>query len=572
VDVLNRLSMLSYEQSADTTLLYADQAKSIARRIGYAQGLADATNNLGVYFEINGNFALSLKYFGDAHQQYIRLRDSANMVQTLMNIAEVYNSNGDTARSVAGFRQAMAIGAGLRNDSIMSLVIYNYLQEYPGQFAPDSMDWFISRSAAIANKYKDIRVLLALGQLRADRLLQAGNREAAVALLEKTLDEGRRQRLYFMCLDILDELGDLYTKTDSARALAYYRQELSIIAERGYTSNALDVNTRLYHFYLDRKDTVTANRYAATIAELYEQKQTLDNQSGVDYITYALKDQQLETAREREEYNRWLSRLEGVACFLIVVICYMLWRNARRGRAQYRKLASTTAALETSNQDYARLIRVVAHDLRNPIGAIFSISEYMSREDDLSEETRQWIQLIENGSSRCLQLITELLRADFEITEATLHKVAVDLPELLRQTVQMLEYRAAAKRQRLETGFASLPVVLADTDKLTRVIDNLVVNAIKFSPENATIRIAAEATPTEVTISVSDQGIGIPPEIAASLFEPFRENTKRAGTAGEQSFGLGLYICRQIVEAHHGRIWFESQPGQGSTFYVAMPH
>jgi signal transduction histidine kinase len=80
----------------------------------------------------------------------------------------------------------------------------------------------------------------------------------------------------------------------------------------------------------------------------------------------------------------------------------------------------------------------------------------------------------------------------------------------------------------------------------------------------------AEETQTGITISVHDNGVGIPPEIAGKLFEPFESSIKRKGTSGEQSFGLGLYICRQIIEAHKGRIWFESHPGQGSTFFIAL--
>jgi signal transduction histidine kinase len=114
-------------------------------------------------------------------------------------------------------------------------------------------------------------------------------------------------------------------------------------------------------------------------------------------------------------------------------------------------------------------------------------------------------------------------------------------------------------------------IIPADREKLTRALDNLVVNAIKFSPEGSTVKIITAETPTGIVISVQDNGIGIPPELADKLFEPFESTIKRKGTSGEQSFGLGLYICRQIIEAHGGRIWFESHPGQGSTFFISLP-
>jgi signal transduction histidine kinase len=236
---------------------------------------------------------------------------------------------------------------------------------------------------------------------------------------------------------------------------------------------------------------------------------------------------------------------------------------------QYKKLGATTAALENSNKNYARLIRVVAHDLRNPIGAINSITG-LRMNSDSSAKDKEWIQLVEKASKRCLQLITELLETDFEIGEETLHKESVDVADLLQQTVQLLAYRAAEKKQQLVTQEGRGLVIQADREKLARVLDNLLVNAIKFSPEGATVKIIQEETEAGITISVHDNGVGIPPEIADKLFEPFESGIKRKGTSGERSFGLGLYICRQIIAAHRGRIWFESHPGQGSTFFISL--
>src|ERR1700748_2766729 len=120
VDALNRISMLSYEQNLDTTLLYANKAREIARRINYIKGIADATNNLAVYFDINGNAELALRYYSDAHQQYTTLGDSSNLLQTLMNIAMVYNTKGNDEKAMDHYRRAMALGSTLRQDSIMS--------------------------------------------------------------------------------------------------------------------------------------------------------------------------------------------------------------------------------------------------------------------------------------------------------------------------------------------------------------------------------------------------------------------------------------------------------------------
>ena len=576
VDALNRIGMLSYEQNVDTTLFYANKAREIARRINYTKGIADATNNLAVYFDINGNAELALRYYSDAHQQYITLGDSSNLVQTLMNIAMVYNTKGNDEKAMDHYRKAMALGSTLRQDSIMSIVIYNFLLQYPQHFATDSVDQYIEKTVRIAQKYHDIRLLLAIEQLKAHRYMQQGQRAAGIRLLEHALAGGIRQKLFFMSMDILGELGDLYSETDSTKAVAYYRQALNITKEKNYGSYEMAINNKLYDFYMARKDKETAYEYSTALVQLYRKKQEIDNQSGIDYITYAIKDQQLGTIRAKTVYADRLLWLEGIACILAAVIIFMLWRNGRQNKRihatleeQYKKLGGTTMALENSNKNYARLIRVVAHDLRNPIGAINSITGLMMNSNSPAQD-KESLQLVEKASKRCLQLITELLETDFEIREETLQKESVDVADLLQQAAQLLAYRAAEKKQRLVTQEGSSPVIRADRDKLARVLDNLVVNAIKFSPEGATVKLILEETEAGITISVHDDGVGIPPEIAAKLFEPFENSVKRKGTSGERSFGLGLYICRQIVVAHRGRIWFESHPGRGSTFFVSL--
>ena len=96
------------------------------------------------------------------------------------------------------------------------------------------------------------------------------------------------------------------------------------------------------------------------------------------------------------------------------------------------------------------------------------------------------------------------------------------------------------------------------------------MNAIKFSPRGGKIQIRMKRSPQGIMLTVKDHGIGIPAELSSRIFDLFT-SAKRAGTAGEQPFGLGLYISKQIIEAHHGRIWFESGPTEGTQFFILLP-
>ncbi len=145
----------------------------------------------------------------------------------------------------------------------------------------------------------------------------------------------------------------------------------------------------------------------------------------------------------------------------------------------------------------------------------------------------------------------------------------IDMETALRYCVQLLQFKATAKQQRIVLH--TLPAtVRADREKVWRVLSNLITNAIKFSRAGAEILVDMSLVGDRVQIWVKDQGIGIPEDMGEKIFDLFTP-AKREGTAGEESFGLGLGISRQIIEAHGGRIWYESEIGQGTTFYVELP-
>ena len=237
---------------------------------------------------------------------------------------------------------------------------------------------------------------------------------------------------------------------------------------------------------------------------------------------------------------------------------------------QFRQLESTTEALELSNQNYAKVIKIVAHDLRNPIGAINGLSTLMQDDNLSSEERKEFVKLIYESSNSCIKLIGDLLSTDFNFKESELRKERINLNPLLQQVVTLLTFRANEKKQQLILKQNAPIEIFADRDRLLRVINNLVVNAIKFSPIGESIEIATEQTGEGTIISVKDNGMGIPAEATTKIFDPFT-TSKRPGTAGEQPFGLGLYISKQIIEAHHGKIWFESEAGKGTTLFVLLP-
>jgi signal transduction histidine kinase len=166
-----------------------------------------------------------------------------------------------------------------------------------------------------------------------------------------------------------------------------------------------------------------------------------------------------------------------------------------------------------------------------------------------------------------LELITDLLHV--QTSPGPLQGEQLDLEELLQYCVTLLQHKASEKQQQIVLH--SMPATITgDREKLWRVFSNLIGNAIKFSAERGLITIRMESIENNILVSVQDNGIGIPAELQENVFD-LSGKAKRKGTAGEASFGLGLVICKQIVELHNGKIWFATAQGSGTTFYVQLP-
>jgi signal transduction histidine kinase len=252
----------------------------------------------------------------------------------------------------------------------------------------------------------------------------------------------------------------------------------------------------------------------------------------------------------------------------IFVMClfyfkYIYFKNLVRLEKAYAELSFTQDQKE-------RILNSVAHDLRSPISNIASISKMMLADNRLEKEQNELLKLIEYSSDSSLYLISELLQNNNISLQPYLVK-EMNLNRLICRWLQTIQFRASEKKIRIETDIASeILMVAVDAEKTERVFTNLVNNAIKFSSEDSVIHIQLTREEKNALLIVTDEGIGIPKENHQRIFDTFT-NAKRSGTAGEKSFGLGLSICKQIIEQQQGTITLESEVGHGSSFFVRFP-
>lgn len=219
----------------------------------------------------------------------------------------------------------------------------------------------------------------------------------------------------------------------------------------------------------------------------------------------------------------------------------------------------------------AELIQLISHDLRAPLTVIQGRAQLLQRTrggNGQLDLEKQSIEAIVTSGQRMNAMIQDLVDSTrLETGQVYLEKRPVDLRIALIDLLERMNLPANAGRVKEEIP-PELPPVNADPDRLERILTNLISNALKYSPRDAEVIIRAERNRNEVVTSVIDRGIGIPTEDIPQLFQRFY----RTGVSGNtEGLGLGLYITKMLVESHGGRIWVDSEPGKGSTFYFTLP-
>jgi PAS domain S-box-containing protein len=217
-------------------------------------------------------------------------------------------------------------------------------------------------------------------------------------------------------------------------------------------------------------------------------------------------------------------------------------------------------------------IGLVSHELRSPMTVITgAINTALTEAERLSpEETHQLLKdaaLEADLLSNLLGNLLELSRV--QAARLVLHAEAIDIKRVIQNAVEEVKRQSSAHKFMVSVT-RKLPLVYADPLRLERILYNLLENAVKYSPQGGEIGVSVKPEKEHLVIGVSDQGIGISPADQAKLFAPFQrlEEFKPGGARG---VGLGLLVCRRLVEAHGGQIWVKSKPGRGSTFFFTLP-
>jgi signal transduction histidine kinase len=509
-----------------TAFTYYLRGLAIRQALGHQQAEAASWNNIGnVHFHL-GDYPSAI----EAHQKSLALKetlgDRAGVAISLNNIGNVYKECGDQQNALHYYMQGLEIAQAIDHKYGQAGALGNI-----GAVYKDLANWQAAQQYHLRS--------LAIEQ-------QIGNRHGQA---ESLLQLGE---LYLCCADLPAAPAEA---TIADRALSYLQRALALADELAAKELSLRSCRTLSQLYERRGDFEEALAY---YQRFYMIEHALFNERLSEQTKKLQIIFQVETSKKEAE----LERAEAEVARLKNIELAAALANADR----QRQLA------EDANRFKTRLISIAAHDLRNPITGISGYAEILLLQLPDDSPLRQLLTPIQRSAKNMEHLLKSLLETSIiEDGRLSLRTKQVDLGFLARAVVELNQQHARHKAQRLHIDAAPGCVVVVDEDRMWQILENIVSNAIKFSPLGKQIWVGVTRQGQSIRCSVHDEGPGLTQDDQRRLFGQF-ERLSAIPTGGEATTGLGLSIVKQLVELQGGRVWAESAGhDQGSTFIVELP-
>jgi signal transduction histidine kinase len=275
-------------------------------------------------------------------------------------------------------------------------------------------------------------------------------------------------------------------------------------------------------------------------------------------------------------WKTWWFRIIGLSVIVILIIYAFRLRLRRLNEQKIileKSVAIKTSELNELNASKDKFFSIIAHDLKNPFNTIIGFSDMMKESIRLNDPATfyEYTEMINTSAIQTLRLLDNLLEwANSQRGKLIFTPVQAVLKELVKDEFVMLDDMAIGKNIELRNNVNDLITVVADKNMLRTILRNLITNAVKFTHRDGKVEVDAIVYPGYVEVTVSDNGIGMPKVTMAKLFR-IDANLSTRGTENEKGTGLGLFLCKEFVEKHGGKIWVVSEESKGSVFHFILP-
>ena len=511
-------------------LLYAQKCYDLSLARNDEEMLSSVLNNMGNIYMVNGQDSLAIVYFKQTLDIERRLGRMQNLATRLGNIASAYIKLDKAEEALPFAAEGLEIDRREGRPDKLAIrlhqigEVYTALEDFAQarKYELEALDYFIKAES----EYGQAIILNALGEIE-DKLQ---NERQAIQYMEQALQLAESIQNNLLAERIYNNLYKVYKANNPAKALPYYER------------------------YTHLKDSIFHS----------------DNQKQLNefQVKYDTQQKELEVARQKVIISRQNATrtilIVGLTLTIIIILLVwrMLWLRIKRNHI-----------LAEMNATKDKFFNIISHDLKNPAIAQHNALQMLLNQGsswDAGLRTKYYEELLKSSDGQ-IELLHNLLNwAQVQTNRMPFTPIKFDIAAVLRTEVEMVENMAKMKEISFVVQIPDEALVYGDKIMCGIIIRNLLTNAIKFTGRGGKISLTVTSVDTNYSISISDTGIGLSKEQISSLFRIDRRNL-RNGTAGEQGSGLGLIVCKELVEKHGSRLEVESIEGKGCKFRFSVP-
>jgi signal transduction histidine kinase len=570
-------------------LRYYRQALEIYGTLEDLQGQANALGNIGTAFEQLGRTQKALRYCHKALAMRRRLKDREGEANSLNSIGRIHLDFGDYLRALRYFIRSLKIFEENDNKHGQSPALNNIGSIYWNLGDSHRALTYFRKSLYIQENIED-RHGQALSLLNIGNVyLKWQEYDRALEYLLRSIDLFQTIGDQAGAANGLNLVGSIYSSMgDYGRAYEYIIRSIAVVQQKGMKAEESDFLITLGQIYARQNrfdEAITTLHRALTIAESMQARR----------LSYSIHRELADVYARNNNYEaayihfttyhdikEEVSSAEVEKKIKAVEISFEVARTRKQNTSYRQKntelsnllqeVATLNAHLQKVNEEKNELLGIVAHDLQNPLCSILIIGRLLRDDPTLSQqEQKEFIENIIGTVSHMSELISRLLSINaLEQGRFSISLEQYALSDVAAAVMNTYQGQAAKKNITIHLRRDGNCMAHIDKNAITQVVDNLVSNAIKFSPQDRNIYLRTYRLDNEVRCEIQDEGPGLTEEDKKKLFGKFMRLSARP-TGGEHSSGLGLSVVKKLVEAMDGRVWCESEVDKGATFIIALP-
>ncbi len=547
---------------------YYEEALNIFIELKIESSVATVKNSLGVTEGKNGNFTRATNLFLEALAIFKKLNNTNGIIQSYIKLGTVSDINGNLDKALEYFTLANNLNKDTTNNAYFTLLNnFGINAARRGNFEK-AIGYFETAIRSSSNKPQFIDIYIANLNNCMKAYSEMGNKEKALVYHKLALAKTRAFNLPDEEARALYNFATYEARTNPLLATNYLEQALAIQEKNGgnpdLTASIYGELSRAYKYSNKHEEAFEA------LEKYYNLKDSFFNINKSRELANMFADYELNEAKNKvEELELQNAKTTAERNFVIILVTAIL-AIAILGIRYYRKMANLNKQLIQTNKVKDKMFSIIGHDLKGPVRNIFQSLELIDNKELSETDQNKLVSEVKNEAQKTFETLNNLLTwGQSQLNGITIDPVKINSKEVITAAIDILKNQAATKQINIVDYTNSHEFIKADKNQIEFVFRNLISNAIKFNSFNTNVEIRSAVDANNILYSIKDYGKGIGKEQQEKFLTSKMD--VNYGTNGEKGTGLGLLLIKDFIKANQGKIWIESEEGNGTTFFFSLP-